>query len=96
MLVKLLDETTLIDDVPSALATLTAGHPHLQQAATDADAVTRLARFVLEPSPHKEGALRAVGALCMPGDREDGRKQLLDAKLLPPITRALQARFGGF
>lgn len=90
VLVKLLDDTSLTDDVPAALADLTEDALLLQEAATDADAVTRLARFVLEPSPHKEGALRAIGVLCMPGNREDGRKQLLDAKLLPPITRSLQ------
>lgn len=93
VLVKLLGEGEVREEVPSTLFRLICDSEALQRAASDADAISKLAAFLHDEhcsAKLKEGTLRALGTLCMPLNREDSRKQLLEAKVLTPIVKSLQ------
>ncbi|EFN59484.1 hypothetical protein CHLNCDRAFT_138098 [Chlorella variabilis] len=90
VLVRLLGEAELAEDVPGALCQLVEHSVELQQAAADADAIVKLAAILREPPrPARlvEGALRCLATLC--ANREEHRRQLVDAKVLPQVAAAL-------
>lgn len=90
VLVRLLEEAGVGEDVPGALCQLVEGSPELQQAAADADAITKLAAILREPArPPRlvEGALRCLATLC--AEKEEHRRQLVECKVLPQVAAAL-------
>ncbi|KAK9819822.1 hypothetical protein WJX72_002765 [[Myrmecia] bisecta] len=101
VLVKLLGEAGVKDQVPRVLSRLIAMPPgasdsqkeyyvQLHSAATDADAIGKLVTFLHDDksSPQLlQGTLSALATLCE--QREDCRSQLIKARVLPRIVRAL-------
>eukprot|EP00983_Pelagomonas_calceolata_P123887 1161048-Pelagomonas_calceolata.AAC.6 len=82
VLLRLLGDPVWAQAVPMVLSTLIENSEELQKAATDADAVRALAAILTQPSADacvREGALRALGSLCM--SRDEVRRQLIDAKV---------------
>ncbi|CAL8464825.1 g4360 [Coccomyxa elongata] len=90
VLAKLLNDPEVREQVPAVLSQLVADNRELQAATADSDAISKLAGFLRRDdcSPRlKEGTLRALSTLC--ADREQSRRQLLDAEAMAPIVRAL-------
>jgi len=91
VLLRLLGDPVWAQAVPMVLSTLIENSEELQKAATDADAVRALAAILTQPSADacvREGALRALGSLCM--SRDEVRRQLIDAKVLKHIIQGLE------
>mmetsp|Transcript_8555 Transcript_8555/g.24546 ORF Transcript_8555/g.24546 Transcript_8555/m.24546 type:complete len:680 (-) Transcript_8555:360-2399(-) len=96
VLMKLLGEPEVREQVPRVLSRLVEGREELQKMAADADAINKLAAFLRDDncSGHLlEGTLHALGTLCM--EREESRKQLMDAKVLAPVASALEHEQSG-
>ncbi|CAB4378080.1 unnamed protein product [Rhizophagus irregularis] len=107
-LVKLLDEKGPVrEEAPHVLAYLIRDNEELQKAACDSDAVPKLADFVThvvdqESSYYdpvgdgdklKENALMALAAISSLTD--DGRKLVVEAKIIPHIVAAMSHRSYG-
>ena len=97
VLVKLLQEPepTVREEAPWVFTALIQDSAELQQLAADADGVHQLVPALSDEKCSlrlREGTLRALGTLCMPSDRDDVRKQLVEAKVLPAIVKGLGAR----
>jgi hypothetical protein len=92
-LIKLLLEANSIrEKAPLVLAHLVSESEDYQKAACDADAISTLATFVKDSSSGvstklKESSLLALAAIC--SLKEECRKQVIDAKILPSIVSAL-------
>eukprot|EP00873_Tetraselmis_striata_P006934 jgi/Tetstr1/427198/TSEL_017386.t1 len=96
ILMKLLGEAEVREEVPRVLSQLVEGSEALQRLAADADAISKLARLLQEETCScalLEGTLLALGTLCM--EREESRKQLMEAKVLGQIVRALDNQLAG-
>mmetsp|Transcript_53933 Transcript_53933/g.89750 ORF Transcript_53933/g.89750 Transcript_53933/m.89750 type:complete len:639 (+) Transcript_53933:58-1974(+) len=91
-IVKLFNEEDPIrEEAPLVLAHLISDSEDLQKAASESDAIAKLAAFVqAETSPFrlKETALIALAALCE--SREESRRQVIDVKVLPAVVTALE------
>jgi len=73
-------------------AALVTDNEVFQVAASDTDAISKLAMFVQAPeeavSPKlREASLLAMAAICL--QKEECRKQVVDAKVLPHVILAL-------
>eukprot|EP00798_Chlamydomonas_sp_ICE-L_P026108 gene26108-11823_t len=81
---------SIAESVPPLLARIIEDSEELQKTALDAGAIQRLASFLSNPGCSdmlKEGVFRALANLCMKLD--EGRKQVIDAKVLMYIVAAL-------
>ncbi|CAG8514189.1 3858_t:CDS:10 [Funneliformis caledonium] len=107
-LVKLLDEKGPVrEEAPHVLAYLIRDNEELQKAACDSDAVPKLADFVThvvdqeslyydpvgDGDKLKENALMALAAISSLTD--DGRKLVVEAKIIPHIVAAMSHRSYG-
>ncbi|CAG8494011.1 15221_t:CDS:10 [Acaulospora morrowiae] len=107
-LVKLLDEKGPVrEEAPQVLAYLICDNEELQKAACDSGAVLKLADFVTHVGDQdnsyydplgdsdklKENALMALAAIS--SLTEDGRKLVVDAKIVPHIVKAMSHRSYG-
>ncbi|KAF0444540.1 ARM repeat-containing protein [Gigaspora margarita] len=107
-LVKLLDEKGPVrEEAPHVLAYLIRDNEELQKAACDSEAVSKLAEFVTHISDQnssyydplgdgdklKENALMALAAISSLTD--EGRKLVVDAKIIPHIVAAMSHRSYG-
>ncbi|CAG8661632.1 5355_t:CDS:10, partial [Racocetra persica] len=107
-LVKLLDEKGPVrEEAPHVLAYLIRDNEELQKAACDSEAVPKLADFVTHVGDQnssyydplgdgdklKENALMALAAISSLTD--EGRKLVVDAKIIPHIVAAMSHRSYG-
>lgn len=77
----------------SASVSATAPPPMMTSSSGTApvDGIARM--YISTSSRLREGCLRALGSLCL--NRDDSRKQLMEAKVLRHIVRALEDPHGG-
>eukprot|EP00736_Rhodelphis_marinus_P004546 Rmarinus@m.1556 len=92
-LVKLFDvpEAGVQEEVPFVLAHLVQDNEDLQQSACELECVKKLAALLTRADRSdcrlREGLLTALAALC--ALREEGRKQVIQAKVLPEVVGSL-------
>jgi len=92
-LIKLLAEADPVrEKAPEIMGRLVSESEEYQKAACDTDAIPTLAGFVKDPSPAISNKLRAASLSALAAvsaTREESRKQVIDAKILPHVVSAL-------
>ncbi|EGC37648.1 hypothetical protein DICPUDRAFT_149720 [Dictyostelium purpureum] len=86
------EEETVKEEAPVVLARLIVDNEDFQRIASEAEAITRLGSFLKDSSASdrlKENSLTAIAVLC--SQREDSRKQVVDAKIIPQIISSLNS-----
>ncbi|KAK5575850.1 hypothetical protein RB653_006984 [Dictyostelium firmibasis] len=86
------EEESVKEDAPMVLARLVADSEDLQRIASEAEAISRLSIFLKDSNSSerlKENSLSAIAVLC--SSREDSRKQVVDAKIIPQIISSLNS-----
>lgn len=86
------EEESVKEEAPMVLARLVADNEDLQRIASEAEAISRLSIFLKDSNSSerlKENSLSAIAVLC--SSREDSRKQVVDAKIIPQIISSLNS-----
>ncbi|KYR00796.1 armadillo repeat-containing protein [Tieghemostelium lacteum] len=86
------EEDSIQEDAPIILARLISDNEDLQRVASEAEAISRLGQFLKDVNSSdrlKINSLSAIAVLC--SMREESRKQVSDAKIIPQITSFLQS-----
>eukprot|EP01132_Coremiostelium_polycephalum_P002301 gene2301-2840_t len=87
------EEESVKEEAPVVLARLINDNEDLQRVASEAEAISRLGAFLKDPNCSdklKENSLSAIAVLC--SLREDSRRQVVEAKIIPQIIQCLHSQ----